>query len=126
MRVVNKMSEYQNKLEQFRDLRLSKEGLLSLLPKDHELINLVMPIKVCTCHVIQLLLKYQEQSVTEQTILDWVNTIWFSGWFEYCDEQADSIASVMNELEEIDEDGKNLTHEKVELFIKALKNNTNI
>ncbi len=120
------MNSVKGILEKFRDLILTKNELDTLLLIDHAEMRLDKPIEVCTNHLVELLSRYKNGYVSEQTILDWVNTIWFSGWFEYCDEQCDSIASVMNELEEIDEDGKCITPEKAELYIQALKNNIEI
>ena len=73
-----------------------------------------------------LLESFQKGDISKQQLLDWVNTVWFSGLFEYCDENCDSIASVMNELEEIDEEGKELTFEKINKYIHALENNIEV
>ncbi|KOA18995.1 hypothetical protein CLHOM_27350 [Clostridium homopropionicum DSM 5847] len=114
------------KLEQFRDLKISREELYQSMHKDVAKISIETPVKVCSEHVIGLLEGYKNGLRTKDTILEWVNTIWFSGWFEYCDEQCDSIASVMNCLEEIDEEGKELNLEKVEIYLNALKHNLEV
>lgn len=116
------MNAYIARLEQFRDLKISKQELYEYRIK----ISIETPIKVCSEHVIDLLNGYKSGLKTQKAILEWVNTIWFSGWFEYCDEQCDSIASVMNCLEEIDEEGKELTFEKVELYLEALRHNLEV
>ncbi|MDQ2087475.1 hypothetical protein RBH29_13670 [Herbivorax sp. ANBcel31] len=69
---------------------------------------------------------FQKGNISKQNLLDWVNTVWFSGLFEYCDENCDCIASVMNELEEIDEDGREITYDKIKKYIYALENNIEI
>ena len=111
------------KLKDFRNLKISKKELLESIPfnppKEFRNENIV----VCQEHVILLLERYKAGKVSEQDLLDWVNTIWFSDWYDYCDEYCDSIASVMDELEEIDEEGKGLTPEKVETCLNALRNN---
>lgn len=113
-------------LIKFRDLKISKTDLFKAIPKELHKKPIDKPLEVCSSHVINLLEQYQKGYITKECILDWVNTIWFSGWYEYCDEQSDSIASVVNELEEIDEIGKNLTLEKVERYIYVLKNNLEV
>lgn len=113
-------------LEQFRDLKILKNQLLELLPQGLNKLMINKPVQICSIHLITLLKKYQTGGISEQNVLDWVNTVWFSGLYEYCDEQCGSIAGVMNELEEIDEDGKQLTTEKADKYIHALRNNIEI
>jgi hypothetical protein len=108
-------------LLKFRDLEITKEVFDQTINKNIQFKGDL--IEVTNQHVIRLLEAYLNGSINEQQILDWVNTIWFSGYYEYSDEYADSIAGVMNELEEIDEVGKELTREKAVIFIEALKNN---
>lgn len=108
------------------DLKILKNQLLELLPKRLNKLKIDKPVQICSIHLIAVLEKYQTGTISEKTVLDWVNTVWFSGLYEYCDEQCDSIASVTNELEEIDEDGKQLTTEKADKYIHALRNNIEI
>ena len=113
-------------LEQFRDLKIEKDILSQLLPLELKNIPINKPVEVCNRHILLLLESYQKGDITKQRLLDWVNTVWFSGLFEYCDEHCDCIASVMNELEEIDEEGKELTDEKIKKYIHALENNIEV
>lgn len=113
-------------LEQFRDLKIDKSKLCGLLHKELKELLIDKPIEICNNHLVVVLENYQTGNISKQMVLDWVNIVWFSGLFEYCDEFCDCIASVMNELEEIDEDGKQLTNERVNEFIHALKNNIEI
>ena len=55
--------------------------------------------------VVCAIAKYQSGDISQDGLLDWVNTVWFSDYFEYADEQCDVIASVMTELETLDEEG---------------------
>jgi hypothetical protein len=113
-------------LEEFRDLKIDKDKLTQLLPLELKEIILDKPIEICSNHIILLLENFEKGNISKHVLLDWVNIVWFSGLFEYCDENCDSIASVMNELEEIDEEGKELTNEKIKKYIHALKNNIEI
>lgn len=113
-------------LEQFRDLKINKDKLNELLPMDIKDINIPKPIEVCNKHLILLLENFQSSKIDKTMLLEWVNTVWFSGLFDYCDENCDSIASVMNELEEIDEENKELTNQKINYYINALKNNIEV
>lgn len=120
------MEMYRERLEKFRDLIITKQQLISSIPENHRRLPMSQPVEIRNNHVIKLLQCFKENILTEQSLLEWVNTIWFSGWYEYCDEHSDSIASVLNELEEIDEEGKKLTLDKVELFLNALEQNIEI
>lgn len=113
-------------LEQFRDLVIDKRTLIQLLSLERTKIETDKTIEVCNRHVLFLLESYQNGAISQQWLLEWVNTVWFSDQFDYCDEYCDCIASVMNELEEIDEDGKELTVEKLQKYIYALENNIEI
>lgn len=63
---------------------------------------------------------------TSQDLLDWVNAIWFTDLYEYCDSQSDFIASIMNELEEVDENIEKISSCNIEKYIEALRKNIEI
>ena len=73
--------------------------------------------------VINAIKKYRAGEITMQTLVDWVNTLWFSDLYDYCDEQSDSIASVMTELETLDEEGVFYSDDEYDRMIHALENN---
>ncbi len=107
-------------LEKFRDLELSKEELFQLLPRDREKAASVI---IASKHVINLLSKYKLGKINKEFLLNWVNVVWFSELFDYADNECDSIASVMNELEELDEPNHVLDDKKIDQYIAALKSN---
>ena len=113
-------------LESYRDLKTGKKELDAEISRQNSRYPKNPPVIVLSTHVIELLRRYQSGELSESRILEWVNTVWFSGWFEYADNQSDSIASVMNELEELDEEGKVLTKEMVEKYIGALEKNAEV
>lgn len=111
-------------LESFRDLNISKEELLKKLNvKSINDVNQV--VMIASVDVIKLLESFKAGKIDETELLEWVNTIWFSDTYDYVDEEMDSIASVMNILEEIDE-GRKLDESSIDLFIKSLKANEEI
>ena len=110
-------------LEKFRDLELSKEELFQLLPRDRKKAASVI---ISSKHVINLLSKYKLGKINKKFLLNWVNVVWFSELFEYEDNECDSIASVMNELEELDEPNHVLDDKKIDQYIAALKNNKEV
>ena len=113
-------------LEKFRDLFITKDDLYRSISKKIRMSPIENPVEVCNIHLIQLLKKYQNGVIDEDRILDWVNIVWFSGFYEYCDENSDSIASVMNELEELDEGEAIISNERIEKYIHALECNIEI
>jgi hypothetical protein len=115
------MDRYREYLIEFRDLVITKQELFELIPRQSQ--PKYEPIIVSNRHLISLLQEYKTGTVNEQYILDWVNTIWFTDWFTYDNNYCDTIASVMTELEEIDEEGKELNIEKVNYYIGCLEDN---
>lgn len=113
-------------LEAFRDLKICKEELLKNLNVESlNKLNEREVVMISHIHVIKLLESFKTGSISESELLDWVNTIWFSDLYDYIDEEMDSIASVMNELEGIDE-GLELDEVRINLFIESLKSNKQV
>lgn len=77
-----------------------------------DLLNAVGPVKTVSVNDVVLAIdRYLNCTITKDRLVDWVNTLWFSDLFEYDDEYADSIASVMAILETLDEDDVVLTNQ---------------
>jgi hypothetical protein len=69
---------------------------------------------------------YKNRKIKIENLVDWVNTIWFTDLYSYDDSQADSIASVIDKLEELDEDGREITKCDIDKYICTLSNNQEI
>lgn len=111
-------------LEQYRDLVINKEELIKkggiqLLNETGE------AVVVCNQHLIELISQYINGSVSKERVLEWVNTIWFSDVFDYCNDGCDCIASIMIRLEELDE-GFALDMNTANMLIEALESNKEI
>lgn len=109
----------QKYLKEFMDMKISK-GKLNEYMKD---VKSYEAVEVCAIHLINLLKKYRLKSIDDMFVLNWVNVIWFSNWYFYNEDQCDSIASVIDELEELDEREKELRHEEIDNFIYVLEHN---
>ena len=120
------MKELNNVLERYKNFKISKGELLKLVNQDLKTLKIKKPVEICTSDVIALLENYKQGKITNQDLLDWVNIIWFTDVYEYCDSQSDCIASVMNELEEVDEDIEKISSSNIKKYIEALKNNIEI
>lgn len=58
-----------------------------------------------------------------QDLIDWTNIIWFTEVFDMIDEECDSIASVLDIFETLDEDGVTITDDELRAMQDALKKN---
>lgn len=112
-------------LELFRDLEIRKSEISEASNIDlfNSKTDTGNTIEVCPQHVIMLLNKVKTKEISEEHLLEWVNTVMFTDLFKYCEEYRDCIASVISELEEIDEEGKELNDEKIDKYISALVKN---
>ncbi|MCM1461409.1 MAG: hypothetical protein NC084_01705 [Bacteroides sp.] len=96
--------------------------LKTLIPPDF--FNSCM--KTCTVYkedVEKLLISYRKKIITKDEVIDWVNTIRFSELFDIDDLYCDSIAGVMDELEEADERDNVLTQYNIDRYLNALEKN---
>ncbi|MDF2473453.1 MAG: hypothetical protein K0R21_1235 [Anaerocolumna sp.] len=116
------MERYIEYLKKYRDTEISKAVLEEVL-NGAKAVSLV---EVYAINLIDVLNKYSAKEIDDVFLLEWVNTIWFSEWYFYNEDQCDSIASVMNVLEELDEGELVLNQEKIEMLVNALKNNSEI
>ncbi len=116
--------DYFNDLISFMRLDITKNELLDIVKADLKDLTIDNPIIVNSEDVIKVLEAYLNNKINLQDVIDWVNIIWFSDIYDYADYQCDSIASVMNELEEADEDSEKLSQNNIEKYLNALKNNT--
>ena len=113
-------------LEDFRDMRIFKTELYSKLNESLVEAWKDEPLTIYTDDVVKLLVSYRDGVLSFENMLDWVNVIWFSEFYDYDDIQCDSIASIMNILEELDEGYITLTNADIERYIAALQSNQEI
>lgn len=75
---------------------------------------------------VNILELYKKGNIGIYDVVDWTNVVWFTDVYEYGDNCHDSLAGVLNYLEELDEEGSDLILEKVDYFIEALRENREI
>lgn len=111
-----------NVLNAFLDFQATKQDLISTYGED--LYNVeVEPVTVSASHVIFALDKFGTKEIDVETLLNWVNVVWFTDLFEYSDHEADSISSVLSVLETLDEEGVDLTEKDLANMKISLLNN---
>jgi len=77
----------------------------------------------CFNALISVVLKrYKQERLSQESLLDWIHFIWFSDLFVCEPIDADSIASVMTVLEELEEEG-GVMPDDVDYCLDALNNN---
>lgn len=117
--------EYLIYAEKYKCLEIPLAKLKTLVPP--KFFNLCM--KTCVVYkedVEKLLICYQKKIITKDEVIDWVNTIRFSELFDIDDLYCDSIASIMDELEEADERDNVLTQYNIDRYLNALEKNVEI
>ena len=65
----------------------------------------------------------QNGEIAVDTLVDWVNVVWFTELYVFDDEEADSIISVFEVLETMDEEGVVVSDDEFTQMIEALTSN---
>ena len=81
------------------------------------------PVTVTAHDVAVAISKYLTGDVSQDTLVDWVNTIWFTDLYEYDDTESDCIGSVMAVLETLDEEGVIITQKEWQEMLMCLRTN---
>lgn len=115
---------YSYYLEQFRDLQINKDQLFDLVPRN---VQLIRPVLFDRFHIIHALRCLQNYHLTQQEFIDWVNVLWLKDtWFSFTENEGECIASIMNELEEFEDQETELAEEDIKKYIFALTNNLDV
>ncbi len=81
------------------------------------------PVTVTAHDVAAAINKYMAGGVSQDALVDWVNTIWFTDLYEYDDAESDCIGNVIAVLETLDEDGVVITQKEWQEMLMCLKTN---
>lgn len=81
-------------------------------------------VLVSAKNVITAIQKLLSKEITIQELVDWVNIIWFSEAYSFIEEEANSIVSVLDQLECLDEENVFFTNEQYSQMITSLNSNT--
>lgn len=114
------MHDNKDFLKAYKHLEITKNDFQECLALEK---NILQPEVVYTEDVIRLLKAFKESKISKQDILDWVNTIWFSEMYDYYDKQCDSISSILDKLEELDEHNDELSNATIDQYILLLQKN---
>ena len=115
-----------NALNDFKILKVTKLQLQDMIGENLHNVKIKKPVTINNTDVVFILERVRNNEISISDLIDWVNVIWFTNLFIYADKYQDSIASVMSELEELDEEGNQLTCKNIVGYIDARKNNREI
>lgn len=107
----------------FRDIKISRAQLTELLGSDPIKVKTDEMVIVNRHHLAFVIESFRDKTITLGQMLDWVNCIWFSELYDYAENENEVIASVMNRLEEADENIEAVSIDNLDLYLKALRNN---
>jgi hypothetical protein len=113
-------------LTEFKKGNICKSKLKETLGDDVFKISNSKPEIITPNGAIEVIKRYQTKNLSLERLLEWVNTIWFTDLFDYQDGYDDSIASVMNHLEEMDEEGISYSSNDFSKMIAALEGNYDV
>lgn len=111
-------------LEKFKKFEISKKQLQNMLGQDLYNVETEILIEVLAEDVIQAIEMYIANNISQQELLDWVNVVWFTDLFFYEETHEDSISSVIEVLEQLDESELELTQKDWEQMVCCLQKNT--
>ena len=114
------MQEY---LKNFRALQISKAELQQAIGEDLYNVECKKPCFLKCSHVIGAIQLYRSHTITLKTLVDWVNVVWFTELFAFTDEETDSIVSVLEVLETMDEDEVVVSDAELDGMVAALTSN---
>lgn len=110
-------------LLKFKELEINKSELKKEIGEDLYNIDCPNPILVNTQDLSKVIQSYIDEKITLQQLVDWVNVVWFTELFEILEKESDSIMSVLEVLETLDEDNTSVSTQDFSEMLKALSNN---
>ncbi len=108
-----------DKLKKFINLEIRKEEIGENLHR----VKLARPAVVRADDVAAAVKAMYQGKISKEHLLEWVNAVWFTDVFDFSDSETDSVFSVLEILEAMDEDGVSITLEHLEEMTKCLQEN---
>lgn len=111
-------------LELYRELKISKQELRQNIGED---LHNVAHEKSCIVNrsdVVNAIRLFKKGKIGKEVLVEWVNVIWFTDLYAFNDEDADSIISVLEILETMDEETTDVSEDDLTEMITALNSNT--
>ncbi len=110
-------------LLKFKELEINKAQLKKEIGEDLYNIDCPNPVLVNIQDLSKVIQSYVDENISLQQLVDWVNVVWFTELFELLEKESDSIMSVLEVLENLDEDNTSVSTQDFSEMLKALSNN---
>lgn len=108
----------------YRKLKISKSELQQVIGEDLHNVQCKKAYRIRRSDVVNAIQLLQNGTIDKDTLVEWVNVVWFTELYMFDDEDADSIVSVLEVLETMDEDGVIVSEDELLKMITALTSNT--
>ena len=110
-------------LNLYRVLKITKTELQQAIGEDLHNVE-CQKDRIKRSDVVNAIQLLQNGTISKDTLVEWVNVVWFTELFVFDDEDADSIVSVLEVLETMDEDGVVVSEDEFSEMIASLYSNT--
>lgn len=110
-------------LKAYREMSITKAALCEQLGNDLYNVEVDHPTRINTSDVCNGIEKVLVGETSLDELVDWVNVVWFTDLFYFPDAETDSIISVLEVLETLDEDGVHISRENMKNMQLALTEN---
>ncbi len=110
-------------VEKFRKMEIGKADLQAFFGNDLHNADCSKPQKITRFDVVNVIQTVLDGSKAILDVVEWVNIVWFTDLFTFSDDETDSIVSVLEVLETLDEDGVVVTTDEFNNMISALNEN---
>jgi len=111
-------------LSLYRELKITKTELQQAIGEDLHNVERKKAYRIKRSDVVNAIQLLQNGTISKDTLVEWVNVVWFTELFVFDDEDADSIVSVLEVLETMDEDGVVVLEDEFSKMIASLNSNT--
>lgn len=113
-----------NYLNLYRDLKISKTDLQQAIGDDLHNVECKKAHCIHCKNVINAIQSLLNGEIDINALVEWVNVIWFTDLYVFVEAEADSIISVLEILETMDEDGVVISESEFKDMMTALASNT--
>ena len=111
-------------LSLYRELKITKTELQQAIGEDLHNVECPKAYRIKRSDVVNAIQLLQNGTISKDTLVEWVNVVWFTELFVFDDEDADSIVSVLEVLETMDEDGVVVSEDEFSEMMASLNSNT--
>lgn len=113
-----------NHFDLYRELKISKAELQQAVGEDLHNVECKKAYRIRRSDVVNAIQLLLNGTIDNDTLVEWVNVVWFTELYVFDDKDADSIISVFEVLETMDEEGVVVSESEFLKMITALTSNT--